>query len=125
MMNPQGEKRPVLAACIISRMLMTARTGTIGIAAGPGAAGTGPRRNANSVVRSIPPPYPRERRCLHSCRASEMRAQAGEQAAAVGAAQAVFDVVFRMRHHAKHVAAFIDDAGDRLRRAIDVVGIAD
>ncbi len=49
-----------------------------------------------------------------------MRHQACEQAAAVGAAHDVFDVVFRMRHHAEHVAAGVDDAGDRLRGAVDV-----
>src|SRR3954453_22150519 len=44
---------------------------------------------------------------------------------AVGAAHDVLDVIFRMRHHAEHIAALVDDAGDRLRRAVDVVGIAD
>ena len=45
-------------------------------------------------------------------RGFQMRHQACEQAAAVGAAHDVFDVVFRMRHHAQHVACCIDDAGD-------------
>ncbi len=43
-----------------------------------------------------------------------MRDQSCEQAAAVGAAHDVFDVVFRMRHHAEHIAALVDDAGDRI-----------
>ena len=57
---------------------------------------------------------------LQLCRALQMRHQACEQAAAVGAAHDVFDVVFRMRHHAEHIAAFADDASDRVRGAIDV-----
>src|ERR1700691_1670239 len=36
-----------------------------------------------------------------------------EQAAAVGAAHDRFDVVFRMRHHAEHIATLVDDAGNR------------
>ena len=55
----------------------------------------------------------------------QMRDEAREQAAPVGAAHDVFDVIFRMRHHAEHVAALVDDAGDRLRRAVDVVSVAD
>jgi TPR repeat protein len=45
---------------------------------------------------------------LQLCRALQMRHQAREQAAAVGAAHDVFDVVFRMRHHAEHVAAVVE-----------------
>src|ERR1700691_4694848 len=30
-----------------------------------------------------------------------------------------------MRHHAEHVAALADDAGDRMRRAVDIGGLAD
>ena len=37
--------------------------------------------------------------------AAEWRDQALEQAAPVGAAHEVFDVIFRMRHHAEHVDA--------------------
>jgi hypothetical protein len=55
----------------------------------------------------------------------QMRGKAREQAAAVGAAHDVFDVVFRMRHHAEHVAALVDDAGDRLRGAVDVGFLVD
>ena len=55
----------------------------------------------------------------------QMRDEAGEQAASVGAAHDVFDMIFRMRHHAEHVAALVDDAGDRLRRAVDIVRVAD
>src|SRR6188474_3635934 len=55
----------------------------------------------------------------------QMRHEAREQAAAVGAAHDVFDVVFRMRHHAEHIAALVDDAGDRLRRAVDVGFLVD
>src|SRR5260370_523656 len=54
-----------------------------------------------------------------------MRHQPCEQAAAVGAAHDIFDMVFRMRHHAEHVAALVDDAGDRLRRAVDVGAVVD
>ena len=35
--------------------------------------------------------------------------QPGEQAAAVGAADRGFDVVFRVRHHAEHVAPLVDE----------------
>src|SRR6185437_8773248 len=54
-----------------------------------------------------------------------MRHETGEQAAAVGAAHDVFDVVFRMRHHAEYVAALVDDAGDRMRRAVDIGLVVD
>src|SRR3954447_15079029 len=54
-----------------------------------------------------------------------MGGKASEQAAAVGAAHDIFDMVYRMRHHAEHIAALVDDAGDRLRGAIDVGGLAD
>src|SRR5688572_3820597 len=47
-----------------------------------------------------------------SRRLPEMIGQAGEQAAADGRPDRGFDVVFRMRHHAEHVAALVDDAGD-------------
>src|ERR1700710_1392250 len=60
-----------------------------------------------------------------SRRAFQMRDEAGEQAAAVGAAHDVFDVVFRMRHHAEHVAGPVDDAGDRVRGAIDIGVLVD
>src|SRR5262249_39680888 len=55
------------------------------------------------------------RKCLR--RAIQMRDEAGKQAAAVGAAHDVFDVVFRMRHHAQDIAALVDDARDRMRGA--------
>src|SRR5262249_17374555 len=55
----------------------------------------------------------------------QMRGEAGEQAAAVGAAHDVFDVVFRMRHHAEHVALVVDDAGDGLRRAVHIADAVD
>ena len=29
-------------------------------------------------------------------------------------------ISFRMRHHAEHIAALADDAGDRMRRAVDI-----
>ena len=54
-----------------------------------------------------------------------MRCEPCEQAATVGASHDVFDVVFRMRHHAEHVALVVDDAGDGLRGAIDVADIVD
>src|SRR5476651_668088 len=60
-----------------------------------------------------------------SRRALQMFDQPREQAAAVGAAHDVFDVVFRMRHHAEHVALVIDDAGDRLRSAVDIGALVD
>src|SRR5215831_7890390 len=49
-----------------------------------------------------------------------VRDQSGEQAAAVGAAHRRFDVIFGMRHHAEHIAACVEDAGDRIDRAVDV-----
>jgi len=55
----------------------------------------------------------------------QMRNEACEQAAPVGAAHDVFDVVFRMRHHAEHIAALADDAGDGMRRAIDIGALID
>jgi hypothetical protein len=60
-----------------------------------------------------------------SGRAFKMRHESGEQAAAVGIAHDVFDVVFRMRHHAEHVALVADNACNRRCRAVDVVRIAD
>src|SRR5262245_53088054 len=51
--------------------------------------------------------------------------EAGEQATAIGAAHDVFDVVFRMRHHAEHIAALVDDARDRMRGAVDVGSLVD
>src|SRR5271168_4062854 len=41
-----------------------------------------------------------------------------EQAAAVGSPDRRFDVVLRMRHHAEHVAALVDDAGDGVHGAV-------
>ena len=43
-----------------------------------------------------------------------------EQAAAVAAALQRLDHVFRMRHQAEHVAPFVEDAGDRVERAVGV-----
>src|ERR1700758_4340569 len=48
----------------------------------------------------------------------EMIDQPREQATAVGPAHGGFDVIFRMRHHAKHIAALVDDTGDAIHRAI-------
>src|ERR1700733_4115470 len=64
--------------------------------------------------------------CLSHMEAAKSRRQlevihkAGEQAAAVGPAHDAFDVIFRMRHHAKHIAALIDDAGDGVHGAVVV-----
>src|SRR5262249_41712900 len=55
-----------------------------------------------------------------SGRPIEMRDKSRKQTASVGAAHDVFDVVFRMRHHAKHIAVLVDDAGDRMRSTIDI-----
>ena len=53
-----------------------------------------------------------------------MRGKPGEQTAAIGAAHHLFDVVFRMRHHAEHIAALIEDAGDAVHRPVVIpVGI--
>src|SRR5438477_12514490 len=54
-----------------------------------------------------------------------MRDDPGEQATAVSAADDVLDVVFRMRHHPEHVAALIDDPGNRMRGPVDVGGLVD
>src|SRR5580704_12625224 len=52
-----------------------------------------------------------------SCeRANEPR----EETATVGTAHRGFDMVFRMRHHAEHVAALVDDAGDGVHGAVVV-----
>jgi hypothetical protein len=51
--------------------------------------------------------------------------EAREQAAAVGAAHDVFDVIFRMRRHAEHIAALVEDAGDRMRGAVEIRGLID
>src|SRR5258705_1974988 len=48
--------------------------------------------------------------------------QTGEQAPPVGAAHGGFHVVFGMRHHAEHIAALIEDAGDRVGGAVVVPG---
>ena len=49
-----------------------------------------------------------------------MLGEAGEQTAPVGAAHGGFDVVLGMRHHAEHIAALVEDAGDRIGRTVDV-----
>ena len=54
-----------------------------------------------------------------SCCLAQSLGETCEQAAAVGAPTS-FDVVFGMRHHAEHVAALVDDAGDGVGRAVDV-----
>jgi hypothetical protein len=41
-----------------------------------------------------------------------------EQAAAVGAAVGGLHRALRVRHHAEHVAGFVDDAGDVAGRAV-------
>src|ERR1700693_6124438 len=48
--------------------------------------------------------------------------QPGEQPAPVGDAERRFHVVLGVRHHAEHVAALVDDAGDGVGRAVDVEG---
>src|SRR5579885_1793850 len=49
------------------------------------------------------------RRVESSCRLCQIVDKAREQAAPVGAAQGILDVVLGMRHHAEHVAALVDD----------------
>ena len=44
--------------------------------------------------------------------------QPGKQTAPVGATHDAFDMIFRMRHHAEHIALRIDNAGDVIDRAI-------
>jgi hypothetical protein len=44
--------------------------------------------------------------------------ETGEETAAVGRAHARFNVIFGMRHDAEHVAALVDDAGNRVGRAV-------
>ena len=46
--------------------------------------------------------------------------QPGEQPAPVGAADRSFDMVLRMRHQAEHIELFVEHAGDRIDRAVDV-----
>src|SRR5476651_1841890 len=46
--------------------------------------------------------------------------QPREQPAPVGDAERRFHVILRVRHHAEHVAALVDDTGDGVGRAVDV-----
>src|SRR5262249_3339812 len=43
-----------------------------------------------------------------------------EQPTPIGAADYSLHVVFRVRHHAEHIAGLADDAGDGVGRAVDV-----
>src|ERR1041385_7645010 len=97
MMNPHGKNRPVLAACRIRRILMTARTTTIGIATVPGWVR---QQNLQGYLRqSIDNSVAAACAALPQlCRVLQMRHQAGEQAAAVGAALIVPEWVSRCGH---------------------------
>src|SRR3981189_3611603 len=98
MMNAQGDARPVLAACTTSEMSRSNRIRTNGIAA---------------PTRSVPAQaalgcFIHVRICrlgadLGSSSLREMRHEAGEQSAPVGAADGRLHMVFRMRHQAEHV----------------------
>src|SRR6478735_5266228 len=57
----------------------------------------------------------RELRCLR-----QMIDQSGKQPAPVGRTERCFHVVFRVRHHAEHIAALVDDAGDGVEGAVVV-----
>src|SRR5262249_25577914 len=46
--------------------------------------------------------------------------QAGEQAASIGRADRGFHVVLRVWHHAEHITAVVENARDRVGRAVDV-----
>src|SRR4051812_32059091 len=60
-----------------------------------------------------------------SCRLREMRDEAGEQPAPVGAADPILNVVFRVRHQAEHVELLVEHARDRIDRAVHVpLGVA-
>src|SRR5215831_1129986 len=54
------------------------------------------------------------------CRPLQRLGQSGKQPAPVGDAERGFDVIFRVRHHAEHVAALVDNAGDGVDRAVVV-----
>src|SRR5262249_36904857 len=55
----------------------------------------------------------------------QVRDKAREQAAPVGAAHDVFDVVLRVRHHTEHIAALADDASDGMRGTVEIGGLVD
>src|SRR5262249_43814659 len=59
-------------------------------------------------------------RSRSSRRLGQMIDQPNEKAASVGAPQSRFHVIFRMRHHAEHVAARVDDASDGVGCAVEV-----
>src|SRR5581483_3480665 len=46
--------------------------------------------------------------------------ETGEKPASVGAADRRLNMIFRVRHHAEDVAALVDNAGDRVHRAVVV-----
>src|ERR1700730_16366462 len=50
----------------------------------------------------------------------EMIDQPGEQTAPVGRPERRFDVVFRVRHHAEHVALVVEHAGDGVGGAVHI-----
>src|SRR5262245_16644797 len=55
---------------------------------------------------------------------AQMIHKSREQAAAVGPAHRGFHTIFRMRHHAEHIAALVDNAGDGVHGAIVIpVGV--
>src|SRR5262245_11382506 len=54
-----------------------------------------------------------------------MLGETSKQSATIGASHDVFNMVLGMRHHAEHVALLTDDACNRCRRAIDIVGVTD
>src|SRR4029078_8673182 len=94
--KPQGRNRPVFAAWTIS------------------ATSTNSKISPNCMGASAPRPAKRSRRL------PEMVQQSGEQPAPVGTTERRFDMVLRVRHHAQHVAAFVDDAGDGVHGAVVV-----
>src|SRR5271166_1678766 len=94
MTAPQGQNRPVLATWT------TQSTSTS-------------TRISPSCMKA-----PLEQRVEFLGRYLEMIDQPREQATAVGPAHCGFDVIFRMRHHPKHIPALVDDTGDAVHRAV-------
>ena len=49
--------------------------------------------------------------------------EAGEEGLPIGAAEERIGSVFGMRHEAEDGAGFVEDAGDRSRRAVEIFGL--
>src|SRR5258707_466473 len=123
MMKPHGENRPVLAAWITSTTLMKISNNPRGMAIPARCASSsqfvGERRGAVQLYNrkwNLP------RRGRSGCLA-EVIDHAREQPAPVGHADGGFHVVLGMRHHAQHIAALADDAGDGIDGAVVVKSV--